>query len=81
MRLLGFPSFQYFVFIIIFFHFAAKHLYPFNDQVVVYVRYLGPGVLVGQAWQEGKVLEQVPRKLCAEILMIKDYSQRPLQKP
>lgn len=62
------------------FHFAAKHLYPFNDQLLVYVRYLGPGVLVGQAWQEGKALEQVPRKLCAEILMIKDYSQGPLQK-
>ncbi|KAE8646483.1 uncharacterized protein LOC101213828 [Cucumis sativus] len=58
----------------------AKHLYPFNDQVVVYVRYLGPGVLVGQAWQEGKALEQVPQKLCGEILMIKDYSQQPLQK-
>uniref|UniRef100_A0A9I9DV27 Uncharacterized protein n=1 Tax=Cucumis melo TaxID=3656 RepID=A0A9I9DV27_CUCME len=53
----------------------AKHLYPFNDQVVVYVRYLGPGVLVGQAWQEGKALEQVPQKLCGEILMIKDYNQ------
>lgn len=58
----------------------AKHLYPFNDQLLVYVRYLGPGVLVGQAWQEGKALEQVPRKLCAEILLIKDYSQGPLQK-
>ncbi|XP_022148507.1 uncharacterized protein LOC111017125 isoform X2 [Momordica charantia] len=57
----------------------VKHPYPFNDQLVMYVRYLGPGVLVGQAWQEGKALEQVPRKLCAEILMIKDYSPRPLQ--
>ncbi|CAK9310537.1 unnamed protein product [Citrullus colocynthis] len=47
----------------------AKHLYPFNDQVVVYVRYLGPGVLVGQAWQEGKVLEQ-PR----------DFSTLPFEK-
>lgn len=51
-----------------------KHAYPFNDQVVVYVRHLGPGVLIGQAWQEGKALEQVPRKLCGEILMVKDYA-------
>ncbi|KAI4329438.1 hypothetical protein L6164_021701 [Bauhinia variegata] len=49
-----------------------KHGYPFDDQVVIYVRYLGPGVSVGQAWQEGKKLEQVPRKLCGEILMVKD---------
>ncbi|PON73700.1 WD repeat protein [Parasponia andersonii] len=52
----------------------AKHPYPFNDQAVVYVRHLGPGVLIGQAWQEGIALEQVPRKLCGEILMVKDYS-------
>ncbi|KAF4350949.1 hypothetical protein F8388_021656 [Cannabis sativa] len=52
----------------------AKHPYPFNDQVVVYVRHLGPGVSIGQAWQEGKALEQVPRKLCSEILMVRDYS-------
>ncbi|XP_068648448.1 uncharacterized protein [Aristolochia californica] len=32
----------------------------------------GPGVMVGQAWQEGKLLEQVPRKLCSEILMVKE---------
>ncbi|KAL5823551.1 hypothetical protein ACOSQ4_021451 [Xanthoceras sorbifolium] len=52
----------------------AKHLYPFNDQVVIYIRHIGPGVLVGQAWQEGKELEQVPKKLCGEILMVKDHS-------
>jgi len=56
------------------FVFAAKHPYPFNDQFVVYVRSLGPGVSVGQAWQEGTKLEQVPRKLCGEILMVKDYN-------
>lgn len=50
-----------------------KHPYPFNDQLFVYVRRLGPGVSIGQAWQEGKSLEQVPRKLCSEILMVKDY--------
>ncbi|OAY61333.1 uncharacterized protein LOC110600072 isoform X1 [Manihot esculenta] len=50
----------------------AKHPYPFNDQVVIYVRHVGPGVSVGQAWQEGKELQQVPRKLCGEILMVKD---------
>lgn len=53
---------------------AAKHPWPFNDQVVIYVRHLGPGVMVGQAWQEGVNLEQVPKKLCGEILMVKNYS-------
>lgn len=52
----------------------VKHPYPFNDQAVMYVRYLGPGVSVAQAWQEGTDLEQVPRKLCGEILMVKDYT-------
>ncbi|GFQ05644.1 cucumisin [Phtheirospermum japonicum] len=47
-----------------------KHPWPFNDQVVIYVRHVGPGVMVGQAWQEGKALEQVPKKLCSEILMV-----------
>ncbi|KDO45574.1 hypothetical protein CISIN_1g0214711mg, partial [Citrus sinensis] len=51
-----------------------KHPYPFNDQVVIYIRHVGPGVLVGQAWQEGKELEQLPQKLCGEILMVKDHS-------
>uniref|UniRef100_A0A803M9K8 Uncharacterized protein n=1 Tax=Chenopodium quinoa TaxID=63459 RepID=A0A803M9K8_CHEQI len=52
----------------------AKHPWPFNDQVVIYVRHLGPGVKVGQVWQEGLALEQIPKKLCGEILMVKDYS-------
>ncbi|XP_050289133.1 uncharacterized protein LOC126727497 isoform X3 [Quercus robur] len=52
----------------------VKHPYPFSDQVVLYIRHLGPGVSVGQAWQEGKALEQVPQKLCGEILMVKDYA-------
>lgn len=56
---------------------AVKHPYPFNDQVMVYVRHLGPGVSVGQGWQEGKALEQVPRKLCGEILMVKDHVALP----
>ncbi|XP_047314923.1 uncharacterized protein LOC124918891 [Impatiens glandulifera] len=51
----------------------AKHPWPFNDHVVIYIRHLGPGVMVGQAWQEGELLEQVPEKLCGEILMVKDY--------
>ncbi|KAK4394996.1 hypothetical protein Sango_1653900 [Sesamum angolense] len=51
----------------------AKHGWPFDDQVVIYVRRLGPGVVVGQAWQEGKALEQVPKKLFNEMLMVKDY--------
>ncbi|GAV83676.1 hypothetical protein CFOL_v3_27122 [Cephalotus follicularis] len=52
----------------------AKHPYPFNDQVVIYVRHIGPRVSVGQAWQEGKDLQQVPRKLCGEMLMVKDLT-------
>ncbi|KAM4113259.1 hypothetical protein ACJW30_05G206700 [Castanea mollissima] len=52
----------------------VKHPYPFSDQVVLYIRHLGPGVSIGQAWQEGKALEQVPQKLCGEILMVKDYA-------
>ena len=56
------------------FSLAVKHPYPFSDQVVLYIRHLGPGVSVGQAWQEGKALEQVPQKLCGEILMVKDYA-------
>lgn len=54
--------------------FAEKHPSPFNDAVVIYVRNVGPGVMVGQAWQEGEDLNQVPKKLCSEILMVKDYS-------
>ncbi|KAA8540176.1 hypothetical protein F0562_024261 [Nyssa sinensis] len=52
----------------------GKHPWPFNDQVVIYVRHVGPGVLVGQAWQEGEALEKVPQKLCGEILMVKNYA-------
>ena len=56
-----------------FFVFAAKHPWPFNDELVIYVRHLGPGVMVGQVWQEGLTLEQIPKKLCSEILMVKNY--------
>ncbi|KAK1269156.1 hypothetical protein QJS04_geneDACA013831 [Acorus gramineus] len=51
-----------------------KHPFPFDDHLVIYIRHAGPGVLVGQAWQEGKELEQVPKKFCGEILMVKDYT-------
>ncbi|KAL3632146.1 hypothetical protein CASFOL_025130 [Castilleja foliolosa] len=51
----------------------GKHPPLFDDQVVIYVRHVGPGVMVGQAWQEGKALEQVPKKLCSEILMVNHY--------
>ncbi|XP_072953589.1 uncharacterized protein [Typha angustifolia] len=52
----------------------VKHPWPFSDQLVFYIRHAGPGVSVGQAWQEGNSLEQVPKKLCNEILMVRDYS-------
>lgn len=58
---------------------VAKHPYPFNDEVVIYIRHIGPGVSVGQAWQEGKNLQQLPKKLCGEILMVKDYTTRTQQ--
>ncbi|XP_010428213.1 PREDICTED: uncharacterized protein LOC104712916 isoform X2 [Camelina sativa] len=51
----------------------SKHPYPFNDSVVIYIRHIGPGVCVGQAWQEGKELQQVPQRLCSDILMVKQY--------
>ncbi|KAM7486909.1 hypothetical protein LguiA_002918 [Lonicera macranthoides] len=51
----------------------AKHPWPFSDQVVVYIRHVGPGVLVGQIWQEGQSLEQLPKKLRNDILMVKEY--------
>ncbi|XP_042442291.1 uncharacterized protein LOC122027407 isoform X2 [Zingiber officinale] len=51
----------------------AEHPWPFNDHLVIYLRHAGPGVVVGQAWQEGKDLEQVPKKLYGEILMVKDF--------
>ncbi|XP_051147927.1 uncharacterized protein LOC127263044 [Andrographis paniculata] len=48
----------------------SKHPWPWNDEVVVYVREVGPGVAVGQAWQEGVALQQLPKKLCNEMLMV-----------
>ncbi|KAG0472295.1 hypothetical protein HPP92_016841 [Vanilla planifolia] len=42
----------------------AKHTWPFNDHLVIYIRHVGPGVVVGQAWQEGNDIEQVPKKFC-----------------
>lgn len=53
--------------------FSAEHPGPFNDHLVIYLRHAGPGVVVGQAWQEGKDLERVPKKLFGEILMVKDF--------
>jgi len=37
-------------------------------------------VLVGQAWQEGKELQQVPQKLCDEVLMVRDCAA-PIEYP
>ncbi|KAK1291787.1 hypothetical protein QJS10_CPB17g00114 [Acorus calamus] len=54
----------------------AIHPFPFDDHLAIYIRHAGPGLLVGQAWQEGKELEQVPKKFCGEILMVKDYTDR-----
>ncbi|KMZ69965.1 hypothetical protein ZOSMA_202G00520 [Zostera marina] len=51
----------------------AKHPWPFNDDIVIYIRHAGPGVVVGQAWQEGIELDQLPKQFCGDILMVKDY--------
>lgn len=53
--------------------FSAKHPWPFNDDIVIYIRHAGPGVIVGQAWQEGTELDKLPKQFCGEILMVKDY--------
>lgn len=60
--------------LIFFLSFTAEHPWPFNDHLVIYVRHAGPGVMVGQAWQEGKELEQVPKKFCGEMLMVKYFA-------
>ncbi|KAK8954411.1 hypothetical protein KSP39_PZI002211 [Platanthera zijinensis] len=52
---------------------SAKHPHPFDDHIVIYIRHAGPGIVVGQAWQEGSDLEQVPKKFCGEILMAREY--------
>ncbi|KAK9130226.1 hypothetical protein Sjap_010713 [Stephania japonica] len=52
----------------------VKHTWPFNDYLVMYLRHVGPGVMVAQAWQEGKSLKQLPKKFCGEILMVRDYA-------
>ncbi|KAG2258482.1 hypothetical protein Bca52824_077776 [Brassica carinata] len=35
----------------------AKHPYPLNYRVVIYIQHIGVGVCVGHAWQEGKIKE------------------------
>lgn len=53
--------------------FAVKHLPPFNDKACDYLRAVGPGVLVGQAWVEGRKLEQFPRQLFGEFMMVQKF--------
>lgn len=50
----------------------AKHPWPFSDGSFDYIRPVGPGVFVGQWWQEGKDIKQIPEKR-ANLLLIKDY--------
>ena len=53
-------------------NFAAKHPYPLNYRVVIYIQHIGVGVCVGHAWQEGKELQRVLQRLCTGILMVKN---------
>ncbi|KAL3682983.1 hypothetical protein R1sor_001005 [Riccia sorocarpa] len=46
---------------------------PFNDKACDYIRAVGPGVVVGQGWVEGVDLEQVPKKLFGEFLLVKRF--------
>ncbi|KAH0865335.1 hypothetical protein HID58_082546 [Brassica napus] len=50
----------------------AKHPYPLNYRVVIYIQHIGVGVCVGHAWQEGKELQRVLQRLCTGILMVKN---------
>ncbi|KAL1292635.1 hypothetical protein HN51_053201 [Arachis hypogaea] len=45
----------------------VKHPYPFNHQLVIYIRHIGPGVCIGQAWQKGTKIKQVPRNYAAKF--------------
>ncbi|KAG6555497.1 hypothetical protein Mapa_002732 [Marchantia paleacea] len=51
----------------------VTHLPPFNDKACDYLRAVGPGVVVGQGWVEGLDLEQIPRRLFGEFVMIQKY--------
>ncbi|KAL2612054.1 hypothetical protein R1flu_023746 [Riccia fluitans] len=51
----------------------GRHLAPFNDKACDYMRAVGPGVVVGQCWVEGVDLEQTPRKVFGEFLLVQKF--------
>eukprot|EP00898_Chlorokybus_atmophyticus_P004015 jgi/Chlat1/4614/Chrsp293S04359 len=44
----------------------APHLYPFNKGLRDYLRLVGPGVLIGQGWNEGGGVEDAWRELYSD---------------
>ncbi|CAM6096249.1 unnamed protein product [Calypogeia fissa] len=51
----------------------GRHLPPFNDKACDYLRAVGPGVMVGQGWVERRKLEQCPRPLFGEFIMVQKF--------
>jgi hypothetical protein len=51
---------------------VVSHLWPFNDGAYDYVRVVGPGVIVGRWWIEGKDLETIPKKV-ADFIIVQDF--------
>ena len=45
----------------------------FNNGFRDYVRPLGPGVLVGQLWEEGRGMDFQPQKVWGEFVLVKRY--------
>lgn len=51
---------------------AVEDPWPLNDQFVVYIRYIGPNLLVGQSWK----VDNESKILCGEILLIKEHATK-----
>eukprot|EP00850_Spirogloea_muscicola_P023948 SM000410S15573 [mRNA] locus=s410:29643:31922:- [translate_table: standard] len=54
-----------------------RHLHPFSDAMYDHVRAAGPGVLVGQSWQEGRQPDALPRKYLSEFVLVRRWPQLP----
>lgn len=49
---------------------AATDPWPLSHQFVVYIRYIGPNLLVGQSWK----VDEESKIFCGDILLIKDHA-------
>eukprot|EP00850_Spirogloea_muscicola_P005786 SM000027S09567 [mRNA] locus=s27:32911:34821:- [translate_table: standard] len=54
-----------------------RHPHPFSDAMYDHVRAAGPGVLVGQSWQEGRQPDALPRKYLSEFVLVRRLPQLP----